>query len=89
MSIWTGVRDWLNDHQAGVGAAELAQSVTQFNPATGLPIYGGVDVLGNPPGLDLSSHHHAHHDHDAHRTSTWVDIPAAPPTASYDPNRGW
>ena len=89
MSIWTGVQDWLNDRHTGAGAADLAQSPTQFNPATGLPIYGGVDVLGNPPGFDLSSHHHWHHDHDAHRTSAWVDTPIAPPITSYDPNRGW
>ena len=89
MSIWTGVRDWLNEHHAGVGAADLAQSFTQFDPATGLPIFGGVDVLGNPPDLDLSSHHHWHHDHDAHRASAWVDTPIVPPIASDDPNRGW
>jgi len=46
-------------------------------------------VLGNPPGLDLSSHHHWHHDHDAHRISVWVDTSIAPPITSYDPNRGW
>jgi len=89
MSILTGVRDWLNERHSSTGAEDPADSVTQFNPATGLPIYGGVDVFGNPPGLDLSSHHHAHCDHDAHRTCTCVDTPIAPPIASYDPNRGW
>jgi hypothetical protein len=89
MSIWTGVRDWLNERHSSTDARDLAHGVTQFNPATGLPIYGGVDILGNPPGLDLSSYHHSHYDHDAHRTSAWGDTPIAPPIVSYDPDRGW
>lgn len=28
-----------------------------INPATGLPMTGGVDVAGNPFGIDLASHH--------------------------------
>lgn len=28
-----------------------------INPATGLPMTGGVDVAGNPYGIDLSRHH--------------------------------
>ena len=43
MGIWTGVRDWLNERHSSTDTGDLAQSVTQFNPATGLPIYGGVD----------------------------------------------
>ena len=86
MSIWTGVRDWLNERHSSLGG-DLAYDVAQFNPATGLPIFGGVDVLGNQSGFDFSSHHHWHHNHDAHRTSAWVDTPIASPIASYDPNR--
>jgi hypothetical protein len=35
----------------------------QINPATGLPMMGGVDIMGNPWGADLSPAHHWHDDH--------------------------
>ncbi|RZL84477.1 MAG: hypothetical protein EOP66_02780 [Sphingomonas sp.] len=34
------------------------------NPATGLPMTGGIDVAGNPFGTVLSSQRHAHGHHD-------------------------
>lgn len=89
MSIWTGVRDWLNERHSSTCARDLAHDPTQFNPATGLHIFGGVDILGNPPGLDLSSHHHSHYDHDAHRTSASDDTPIAPSITSENSNRDW
>lgn len=33
---------------------ELLDTI-EINPATGLPSYGGVDVLGNPIGTDFNS----------------------------------
>lgn len=44
----------------------------RINPATGLPMVtpgiGGVDVAGNPFGLNLDRRddHHAHHSHHDH-----------------------
>lgn len=34
---------------------------TEINPATGLPMMGGVDVCGNPYGVDM---HHCGSTHD-------------------------
>ncbi len=31
--------------------------VAAINPATGLPMAGGVDIAGDPYGTDLSRHH--------------------------------
>lgn len=40
------------------------------NPATGLPLYGGVDSAGNPYGVG-SIHHTPHHDwHATHLDTT-------------------
>ena len=33
---------------------ELLDNI-EINPATGLPSYGGVDILGNPIGTDFNS----------------------------------
>lgn len=48
MGIW----NWLF-------GADMAPAITDINPATGLPLVGdigGVDVGGNPYGVDLSAH---------------------------------
>lgn len=48
MSIW----NWLF-------GGDMAPTTPDINPATGLPIVsdiGGVDVGGNPYGVDLSAH---------------------------------
>lgn len=34
-----------------------------INPTTGQPMMGGVDIMGNPWGVDLSPPHHWHDDH--------------------------
>jgi hypothetical protein len=71
MSIFKGLIDWL-----GWSVDDLFNSDTEtttslhedcgfdVNPATGLPILGcsGLDVQGNPYGVDL--HHH---------DETWLD----------------
>jgi len=57
--------------------SEMHDDIVHFNPATGLPMVGGiggVDVAGNPYGIDMSAHMHAshsnhhlpHHDHWPH-----------------------
>lgn len=46
MSIW----NWLF-------GGDMTPAVTEINPATGLPMLGdigGVDVMGNPYGIDLN-----------------------------------
>lgn len=42
-----------------------------INPATGQPMMGGVDMMGNPWGVDLSP---SHHWHDGHASSMSHDI---------------
>jgi hypothetical protein len=56
------------------------------NPATGLPMTGGIDVLGNPFGVDLNPPHRW--DHGSGMSSIGIaDIMT--PISVYDPNRGW
>ena len=67
-----GMFQWLNDWWSGTGSDDSSPSsmtntdsgtmfeTTEINPATGLPMLGGtggVDVEGNPYGMDLNSHH--------------------------------
>lgn len=53
-----GVRDFLSD---------LFGTGPSVNPATGLPMMGGgVDVAGNPFGVDLHRH-----DHEAGASTGW------------------
>lgn len=70
----------------------------EINPATGLPMVGGIDVAGNPYGVadsastpdlppsSLFDHQHDHdwHDHDwHHHHSSWDDI------HNTNPNDSW
>lgn len=44
--------------------ATQSSATPQINPATGLPMQGGIgdiDVAGNPYGTDQTFHHHNHH----------------------------
>ncbi|WCT75885.1 hypothetical protein PQ455_20630 (plasmid) [Sphingomonas naphthae] len=48
-----------------------------INPATGLPMTGGIDVAGNPFGIDLSSHRHDDWQHDHYETGSTTDMPGS------------
>ncbi len=77
--------DWLLNWFSG---SSSHHDELQHNPATGLPMTGGIDILGNPWGSDLvaerrdeefsethARHREAaewHHHDDWHRTS-WDD----------------
>lgn len=67
-----GIFRWLNDWWSGIGSDDSSLSststfdsgstieTTEINPATGLPMVGGIgglDVEGNPYGTDMHSHH--------------------------------
>lgn len=89
MSFWTKFRSWLEERPGG-GVAECPWSDQfEINPATCLPMNGGVDVLGNPMGTDLHSTNYWHHEHDAHRTSSCFDDQSFHAASVYDPDRGW
>lgn len=64
--------DWLTELFTGAGTPEAPQPIepVEINPATGLPMTGGigsVDVGGNPYGTDL------HRSHDDHAWSAYDD----------------
>ena len=74
--------DWLTEFFSGADITEAAPPIepVEINPATGLPMAGGigsVDVGGNPYGTDL---HRAYDDH-------WNDW--SNPAGGYDPSRDW
>ena len=81
------------------GAGRSMEPDPGVNPATGLPMLdGGIDVMGNPLGIDLHRHdHHHHHDGFDDRwggsfSSSWHDTSRSWPdhsSSSYDPSRGW
>jgi hypothetical protein len=64
-----GIGSWLGGLFRKVASATIVSDDDDFldpgpiNPATGLPMVGGVDVMGNPWGADLSPPHHFDHDH--------------------------
>lgn len=81
--------DWLTGLFTGPGASEAPPPIepVEINPATGLPMTGGigsVDVGGNPYGIDLHRHedyaHHLTHDH-------WNDWSS--PAGGHDSWRDW
>lgn len=61
MSLWSTFCGWFSWSDAPspedgcFSPCQGADGTT--NPATGLPCYGGVDIMGNPYGVDLSSFH--------------------------------
>ena len=70
MGLW----NWLTglfDHGGGMADASSSHH-SDINPATGLPMVGGiggVDVAGNPIGTnhDRWQSHDCFHDHSSHR----------------------
>jgi hypothetical protein len=69
----------------------------KINPATGLPMInrgiGGVDVGGNPFGLNLDRRddhhaHHSHHDHSFGSASSSFDNWSGTGAGGFDHTRG-
>ncbi|HDV5786129.1 TPA: hypothetical protein RJD83_003115 [Legionella pneumophila] len=56
---------------------EIRSSQTQYNPATGLPMIGALDSMGNSIGTSASDRDNYWHN-DYHRHSTYN-------SSSYDP----
>lgn len=65
---------------------------TQINPATGLPMIGGVDVAGNPFGTDLSDYHTSssgfNDDWSSSTTSSFDDDWSSSSTSGFDDDWG-
>ncbi|WP_152608783.1 hypothetical protein [Croceibacterium mercuriale] len=89
------ILDWFTGLFSGssnIGAGPEIEP-TRINPATGLPMTGGVDVGGNPYGIDL---HRWQDDYTHQQQSIWQS-PAdwdhwsnqTTSSSSYDPSRGW
>ncbi|MFZ2974631.1 MAG: hypothetical protein WA049_18525 [Ferribacterium limneticum] len=60
MSFWNNLFSW--NHESGLGdslSTDEPMKTIEINPATGLPMIGddcgGIDVAGNPYGIDLDS----------------------------------
>lgn len=72
MSFWKSILGWFSfgyDSTASPAAPALDDTYCTINPATGLPMVGGcggVDVGGNPYGMDPM-----HHDTDTWRGMDW------------------
>ena len=60
-----GILNWLSEMFGGAGSHEIFAD-TEINPATGLPMSGGIDTLGNPQGEDFSGYHDHHGATDFH-----------------------
>lgn len=63
MSLWNSILGWFwpDDDSANTDPSSIGQddAYCTINPATGLPMVGGcggVDVAGNPFGVDWSHH---------------------------------
>ena len=52
MSLWTRVKDWFG----GIAGEGQGGEPVIYNPATGLPMASGIDVMGSPMGMDLHRH---------------------------------
>ena len=60
--------DW-HTPTAGSGVDDIPT----INPATGLSMTVGIDVAGNPFGIDLSSHGHDSWHHDPYHSGSAFD----------------
>lgn len=64
-----GIGNWLSglfgmDAPASMGSGyDSVMDPGPINPATDQPMMGGVDIMGNPWGVDLSPPHQWHDDH--------------------------
>lgn len=89
MNLSTQFWSWFDERPAGGVAENIWTSNADVNPATGLPMNGAVDFLGNPMGTNLHSTDHWHHHHDPHLTSSCIDDHSLHSAPAYDPDRGW
>lgn len=65
-----------SDEQNNENNFDLSQNKTEYNPATGLPMIGALDSMGNSMGS--SAFDHNPWNSDSHRHSTYN-------SSSYDP----
>lgn len=77
MGLFDRIASFFDDWHTSTAASLVADTPT-ITPTTGLPMTGGVDVAGNPFGIDLSSHgrdnwHHDSWHHDLHRSGSSFD----------------
>lgn len=81
MGLFNRIRSLFDEWNWSAGSGGIDQG-SGVNPATGLPMVGGVDVGGSPYGTDLSSHHRddwhtgthgSGSGFDDHHHSTWTD----------------
>ena len=72
-----GIRSWLSGLLGTVASAAIVShednmiDPDRINPATGLPMIGGLDIMGNPWGADLDPPDH--YDH-GHMSGFWHDM---------------
>lgn len=60
--------NWFRDRVGNFLGSDNQPEPTRINPATGLPMVGGiggVDVQGNPYGTDLHSHYSTSSPHES------------------------
>jgi len=72
MGLFNRIASSFDDWHTSTTASPM-NDVPTINPATGLPITGGVDVAGNPFGTDLSNHGQDSWHHDPHRSGSAFD----------------
>lgn len=63
--------NWFRDRVGCILGSDNQPEPTRINPATGLPMIGGIggmDVQGNPYGTDLHDHYHSR-THDSWSSS--------------------
>jgi hypothetical protein len=64
---------WLRDRVGSLLGSDNQPEPIRINPATGLPMIGGIggmDVQGNPYGTDLHGHHRHSSTHDGWSSSS-------------------
>jgi hypothetical protein len=64
--------NWFRERVGSILGSDNQPEPTRINPATGLPMIGGIggtDVQGNPYGTDLHDHHHHSSPHDSWSSS--------------------
>jgi len=79
-----GIGSWLSGLFGTIASVTIVSDEDDIfdpgpiNPATGLPMVGGVDVMGNPWGADLSPPDHFDHGHMSGSSHDMVIGLAAP-----------
>lgn len=93
MGLLNRIVSFFDDRHLSPGGSAIDDPA--INPATGLPLTGGINVAGNPFGTDLSSHRQDHGQHDPqcsgssfddHRTG-WHDTFSLGMGGGHDPRR--